>query len=124
MKKALILGSAALATLALPLVSLAAINNISDLGSFIIDTINGVIVPVLFAVAFIVFLWGAFKVFILGASNEEAKKKGSGLMMYSLIGFFVMIAIWGLVNLLVNTIGFGDKSGPSGVPQTGVQIGG
>jgi hypothetical protein len=107
MKKAFIV----LAAFALPLVSFAAINNISDVGSFIINTINNVVVPVLFAVAFIVFLWGAFTTFILGATAEDSKEKGKSLMLYGLIGFFVMVSIWGLVNILTSTVGFGNNSG-------------
>src|SRR3990167_10441375 len=105
MKKALALTTGTLAALALPLVSLAAVNNLSDTGSFIINTINGVLVPVLFAVAFIVFLWGAFQAFIVGANNEEVKEKGKNLMLWGLIGFFVMISVWGLVNILTGTTG-------------------
>ena len=82
MKKALALTTGTLAALALPLVSLAAVNNLSDAGSFIINTINNVLVPVLFAVAFIVFLWGAFETFIAGANSEEVKEKGKNLMSF------------------------------------------
>jgi fumarate reductase subunit D len=122
MKKALAL---ALVSLAAPLVSLAAINNVSDAGSFVINTINNVIVPVLFAVAFIVFLWGAFNTFIMGANSEEVKEKGKNLMLYGLIGFFVMVSIWGLVNILTGTISFGNNTGPSGgTPKAGFQVGG
>ena len=125
MKKVLALSSVAFAAFALPLVSFAAINNISDVGSFIINTINNILVPVLFAVAFIVFLWGAFETFILGASSEETKEKGKNLMLWGLIGFFVMVSVWGLVNILTGTISFGNNSGPTGgTPKAGVQIGG
>ncbi len=121
MKKALTL---ALAAFALPLVSSAALNNASDVGSFIINTINNIIVPVLFAVAFIVFLWGVFKTFILGANSEETKTNGKNLMLYGLIGFFVMVSIWGLVNLLTGTLQFGGTNGPTGgTPKSGVQVG-
>jgi hypothetical protein len=99
--------------LATPLVSFAAINNLSDVGSFIINFINNVLVPVLFALAFIVFLWGAFTAFILGASDGTAKEKGKNLMLWGLIGFFVMISIWGLVNILVGTIQFGKTTPPT-----------
>lgn len=125
MKKVLIYFSGALAAFALPLVSLAAINNISDAGSFIINTINNVLVPVLFAVAFIIFLWGAFWTFIVGANDAEVKEKGKNLMLWGLIGFFVMVSIWGLVNILTGTISFGNNTGVTGgTPKAGVQIGG
>lgn len=122
MKKALALGTGTLAAMALPLVSFAAISNLSDAGSFIINFINNILVPVLFAVAFIVFLWGAFKTFILGANSEEVKEQGKNLMLWGLIGFFVMVSIWGLVNLLTNTVSFGNNNGPSTLPSTGVQV--
>jgi Type IV secretion system pilin len=125
MKKALALTSGTVAVLALPLVSFAAtISNVSDAGSFIINIINNVIVPVLFAIAFIVFLWGAFDVFILGSGATDVKEKGKSLMLYGLIGFFVMVSIWGLVNVLTGTISFGNNSGiTGGTPKAGVQVG-
>ena len=124
MKKALVLTSASFATLALPFVSFAAttVNNLSDAGSLIINTINNIIVPVLFAIAFIVFLWGAFQTFIVGANDEEVKNKGKNLMLWGLIGFFVMVSVWGLVNILTGTISFGNNTSVP-APKAGVQIG-
>ncbi|MDD2657548.1 MAG: hypothetical protein PHD04_02720 [Candidatus Pacebacteria bacterium] len=123
MKKALALTSGVLTAFAVPLVSLAAVNNISDVGTFIINTINNIIVPVLFAIAFIVFLYGAFKTFIIGATSEEVKEQGKNLMLWGLIGFFVMVSVWGLVNILTGTVTFGNNTGPSGgVPSSGVQV--
>jgi hypothetical protein len=123
MKKALALTSATIAAFAVPLVSMAqSVNNLSDAGSFIINIINNVLVPVLFAVAFIVFLWGAFYTFIFGAQSEEVKEKGKNLMLWGLIGFFVMVSIWGLVNILTGTIRFGNNSGVD-TPDAGVQVG-
>ncbi len=110
MKKALITGSAFTLALALPLFASAqALNDLSDVGSIIIDIINNIIVPVLFAVAFIVFVWGAFKTFILGANSEDVKEQGKNLMLWGLIGFFVMVSVWGLVNILTGTFKFGSE---------------
>ncbi len=114
---------AILATFATPLLALAApyVNNISDVGQFIISTINGVFVPVLFSTAFIVFIWGAFTVFILGANDEAQKGKGKKLMLYGLIGFFVMVSVWGLVNILTGSVGL-NNSGTQ-LPSSGVNVG-
>ncbi|MBI2409494.1 hypothetical protein HYV30_00415 [Candidatus Kaiserbacteria bacterium] len=121
MKKAFILSALAFA---LPLVSSAAISNISDVGSFIINVINNIIVPVLFAVAFLVFLWGAFQVFILGAQSDDTKEKGKLKMLWGLIGFFVMVSVWGLVNILTGSVSFGNNAGPAGgTPRAGFQVG-
>ena len=122
MKKALAITSGAIVAFAVPLVSLAAVNNLSDAGSFIINIINNVLVPVLFAVAFIVFLWGAFNTFILGSNDEEVKTNGKNLMLWGLIGFFVMVSIWGLVNILTGSVTFGNNATPTTVPTSGVQV--
>lgn len=123
MKKALALTSGILATLAVPLVSFAQATQIRDIkgvGSFIISTINDIFVPVLFAVAFIVFVWGAFETFILGAGSEEVKEKGKNLMLWGLIGFFVMVSVWGLVNILTGSVSFGGgNTAPSNLPGAG-----
>ncbi len=124
MKKAFVLTSVALAAFAAPLVSLAALSNISDVGSFIINTINNVFVPVIFAIAFIVFVWGAFQTFIIGAGDTDVKEKGKNLMLWGLIGFFVMVSVWGLVNILTGSVSFGNTTGISGgTPKAGVQVG-
>ena len=119
MKKVLALTSGILAALALPLVSFAQaqITNITGVGNFIINTvINGVLVPVLFAVAFIVFIWGVFQTFILGQGSDDAKEKGKNLMLWGLIGFFVMVSVWGLVNILTGSVGFGNSGAPTALP--------
>lgn len=123
MKKALALTSGIVAAFALPLVSSAAVNNLSDVGAFIINGINNILVPVIFAIAFIVFVWGAFDVFIIGSQSEETKEKGKNLMLWGLIGFFVMVSVWGLVNILTGTVSFGNNSGVT-APKAGVNIGG
>lgn len=124
MKKINALALGSLVAFALPLISSAqTVSNITTVGQFIINLINNVFVPVLFAVAFLVFLWGAFDAFILGANNEEKKDHGKNLMLWGLIGFFVMVSVWGLVNILTGSVSFGNNTGPSGgTPGTGVQV--
>ena len=119
MKKSIIV-SIALSALVPALAFAQQVTNVSGLGALIINTINNVLVPVLFAFAFIVFLWGAFDTFILGANSEEVKERGKNLMLYGLIGFVVMVSIWGLVNLLTNSIGL-PTSNPS-LPTAPAQV--
>lgn len=66
---------------------------------------NNTLVPGIFALAFIVFLWGMFKTFIWGGSDEEKQNDGKKLMLYSIAGFVVMVSLWGIVNLVAE--GFG-----------------
>jgi NADH:ubiquinone oxidoreductase subunit 2 (subunit N) len=114
MKKIAYIGS----LLALPLLSFAAIGSIQDLGSTIINIINQVLVPIVFALAFIVFIWGVFLYFIQGGHDEEKRETGRTLMLYGIIGFFLMVSVWGLVNILLGTFQFGNNTGPTtGFPQ-------
>ena len=90
-------------SLLLPAFAFAQVRSIFEAGTAVTNIINGVLVPLVFAVAFIVFIWGIFQYFILAGGNEEKRKQGQDLMLYGLIGFFVMVSVWGLVNILVGT---------------------
>lgn len=79
--------------------------NICRVASTIIFIINNVLVPVLFAIAFIVFLYGIAKSYIFSVGDEEAVKKGHKLILWGIIAFVVMISVWGLVNVVANTFG-------------------
>ncbi len=70
-----------------------------------INIINGLIAPVLLAVAFIFFLYGVYKYFFLGATNETERANGRQFVLWSIIGFVVIFSIWGLVGLLGSTLG-------------------
>ena len=73
---------------------------IQNLSNSLIGILNTVVVPVVFALAFIVFLWGVFQAFILNGANEEKRQEGSKFVFWSIIGFVIMVSIWGLVNLV------------------------
>lgn len=81
------------------------------LNQFIV-LIDNVLVPLIFAMAFIVFLYGIFQYFILGGANEEKRDTGKQLMLYGFIGFFIMVSVWGIVNLLVGSFGLSSQSRP------------
>jgi hypothetical protein len=78
---------------------------LQDLMSNIVTVINNVIVPFIFGVGFLVFVWGMFKFFVVGGANEEAKEQGKSLMVYATLGFVLMIVFWGVVNLIADSTG-------------------
>ncbi len=101
-----------------PVFALAAVDSVQSLGTFVISLINTVAVPLVFALAFIFFIWGVFQYFIMGGANEEARDKGKQLMLYGLIGFFVMISVWGLVRILTGTVDLNTTNpSSSGLPK-------
>jgi hypothetical protein len=84
------------------------------------DFINGVLIPFIFVLAFLAFVWGMFQYFIAGGANEEAKEKGKSLLIYSIVGFVVIIAFWGIINLVIGFIGIdGTTAVPTLTPPAG-----
>jgi uncharacterized membrane protein len=93
------------AALAFPFLALAqTVNSLQDLASFAINMINNVLTPLIFAIAFIVFIWGIVKYFIFGGHEPESQKEGRQLMLWGIVGFAVMLSVWGLVHILTGTL--------------------
>jgi hypothetical protein len=83
-------------------INVGAIKSYSD---SIISLINTVFVPLLFAIAFLYFLYGVYKYFILGAAEEKSREEGRNFILWSVIGFAVILSVWGLVAIVGNTFG-------------------
>jgi hypothetical protein len=69
-----------------------------------IGFINGTLIPVLFAIAFIVTIYYIYVYFILGAAKEESRKKGVQFVFYAVIGFALMLTIWGIVRVVIGSV--------------------
>ena len=78
------------------------------------------LIPLLFGIALIGFLWGVAQ-FILNADNEEKRREGKKIMVWGIIGLFVMVSVWGLVAVIGGTFGIGVD--PGAVPQFPTQSG-
>ena len=86
--------------------------------------INSIAVPLLIAVAFIVFLYGVFKAYILSHGDQGEVQQGHQFVLWGVVGFAVMISLWGLVNIVANTFGLQYQGGPmqpSSILQGGAQ---
>lgn len=71
----------------------------------IIGLINTVIVPTIFALAFLVFVYGVLNYFIFQAGDEKKREEGRAFVLWGLIGMVVLFSVWGFVNLLLSTLG-------------------
>ena len=74
--------------------------------------INGILVPLLIAVAFIVFLWGIYKYFIKGADNEKERETGRVFTLYGVIGFVIIFSVWGIVQIFMSTLNLKATNAP------------
>ncbi len=96
----------------LPFVALAQ-GELTEVTSFmdnIVKFINGTLVPFIFALAFLTFLWGVANFFIIGRDAEQAKEKGKEYMLWGIGGFVVMVSVWGIVNLISGGISLDDEN--------------
>jgi len=59
-------------------------------------------VPFIIGLAVFVILWGIF-IYITKATDEEKRAEAKQFIIYGIIGVFVMLSLWGFVNLLLNT---------------------
>jgi hypothetical protein len=80
-------------------------NDICQIASTLLFLINSVLVPLLFAAAFIMFLYGIAKAYIFSGGDAATVADGHKLVLWGVIGFVVMISLWGLVNIVSNTFG-------------------
>lgn len=72
--------------------------------------INNVLLPFLFALALLFFIWNAARFFILDASRTGAKDDARRLALYGIGAFVLLVSLWGIVNLLVNGLGWNDSN--------------
>lgn len=71
------------------------------------------IIPLLGAVAFLVFVYGVAK-FIRSAGSEKDLKDSKNLLIWGIVGLFVLVTIWGIIAFLSGEFGFGSGIG---IPQ-------
>jgi len=72
------------------------------------------VVQILLVIATAVFLWGVIQYLTAGA-DEERRASARSLMIYGLIALAVIIAVWGIVTVLVNTFAVNKVGIPNGV---------
>jgi hypothetical protein len=102
----------------LPMVALAA-DDFGEINKFvdkIASFINDTLIPLLFGVALLVFLWGIFKYFILGGGDEGKREEGKQLMLWAIIGFVVMVSIFGIVNMIAGGLNLSEQQEIQNIP--------
>lgn len=87
-------------------------NQVSTLGDLMLLAMNifNILIPVLISAAVVWFIISVLQ--YIFRDSDEAKSKAKNNMIWGIIGIFVMVSVWGLVNVLVNTTNL-DNSAPN-----------
>ena len=57
-----------------------------------------------FAIALLVFFWGIFQ-FIASQTTDTNREEGKRKILWGIFGMFIMISVYGLIHLILNTFG-------------------
>ncbi len=61
------------------------------------------VIPLIFTLAFVIFLWGVLR--FMYASDSKDKEAAKGFIWWGLVGLFVMVSVWGIIRILGTTLG-------------------
>lgn len=67
-----------------------------------------VIIPLIFSLALVFFLWGVFK--FIAASDSTKKEESKKFIFAGLIGLFVMTSLWGIIKIVSSTLGTNNSN--------------
>ena len=113
MKKFIAFGASGLALV--PMLAFA--QNISQISGIlnIVQVVLNTIIPILITLGVIYFIYGVIG--YVTAKDEEKKDEARNVMIYGIIGLFVIVSIWGLIRFLGNATGVqtGTTTGQTGV---------
>jgi hypothetical protein len=84
--------------------------------------INDYLTPLVLGMAFLVFIWGVFKFFVLGGADEEKQKEGKSLMIYAIAGFVIIVSFYGIVQLVQGGLGLDNTDRPLENTNSGVNV--
>lgn len=75
----------------------------SEFVELIVDLIN-LIIPALFAVVFVFFIWKMIDAWIIRGGDESAREEGKKYAVAAVIAFVLMISAWGIVAMIQNSL--------------------
>ncbi len=96
-------------------------DTVADYLNYFTCVIGGSVIPFIFALAMVTFIWGVVKFFILGADEEAKREQGKQFMLWGIIALAVMISVWGLVRILGTTFGVKTSVLPTVQPSSSSQ---
>lgn len=92
-----------------PAVAFAAAQNFGDLVKIAIGMVKS-LVPLVIALSLLYFSWGLF--ILIRSNNENSREEAVTMITFGIVALFVMVTVWGLVNVLTTTFFSGGLQFP------------
>lgn len=68
------------------------------------DQIVNPAILLLFVLALLYFIWGVIQ-YVIKADSDEERTQGKQHMVWGIVGMFIMVAVYGIIAIIKNTIG-------------------
>lgn len=88
-----------------PALALAQTPSIYSLFNNIIAVLSSVVIPFLWGIAFLMFVWNAVRYFVIEGHSEDGREKAKSLMIWSVAAFVFVSIFWGIINMLATSTG-------------------
>lgn len=95
----------------------AALNLIHKINQYIINPV----IVFMFAAAVLVFAFGLFEYFFARDNSSSVRDVGRNHILAGVVGMFIMVSVFGIINVVINTIGANTRSDPN-VPSAAESI--
>lgn len=78
--------------------------------------IDNILIPLIFTLSLLMFVYGVFNYFFVQGDSETARDTGRKYILWGILGFVVMVSVWGIVNIIATGL-FGTTTPPT-IPGT------
>src|SRR3989338_1473940 len=90
------------------IISYAEAANIDSLVNAVNKVVVNPLIIFIFALALVIFIYGVAQ-YLLNPESEEVRKQSKSHMIWGVVGMFIMVSVFGIMRIILNTIGESKK---------------
>jgi hypothetical protein len=98
----------------MPMLASAQLSNVESLMRSIGRLVD-IALPIVVGIALLGFFWGLAK-FIFAAGDEGKRDEGKKVMIWGIVGLFVMVSVWGLVRFIGSALQIQEGANTPNIP--------
>ncbi len=79
----------------------------AQLTLYLMYLINTTVVPIIFGITFVAFLWGIVNYYFLNSGNVEKQNNAHTFMLWGILGMVLLFSVWGVLHLVLKILFLG-----------------